>query len=52
MDLPKDTKSGLIDCLEFVEKIKGVKITNFESSDVVRHRIVRDIINAYDKRKK
>ena len=52
VDLPKDTKSGLIDCLEFVEKIKGVKITNFESSDVVRHRIVRDIINAYDKRKK
>ncbi len=52
VDLPKDTKSGLIDCLEFVGKIKGVKISNFESSDVVRHRIVRDIINAYDKRKK
>ena len=51
VDLSEDTKSGLIDCLEFVEKIKGVKITNFESSDVVRHRIVRDIINAYDKRK-
>ena len=51
VDLPKDTKSGLIDCLEFVDKIKGVKISNFDSSDVVRHRIVRDIINAYDKRK-
>ena len=25
VDLPKDTKSGLIDCLEFVDKIKGVK---------------------------
>jgi len=52
VDLPKDTRSGLIDCLEFVDKIKGVKISNFDSSDVVRHRIVRDIINAYDKRKK
>ena len=52
VDLPNDTKSGLIDCLEFVDKIKGVKISNFDSSDVVRHRIVRDIINAYDKRKK
>ena len=52
VDLPKDTKSGLIDCLEFVDKIKGVTISNFDSSDVVRHRIVRDIINAYDKRKK
>ena len=52
VDLPKDTKSGLIDCLEFVDKIKGVRISNFDSSDVVRHRIVRDIINAYDKRKK
>ena len=52
VDLPKDTKSGLIDCLEFVDKIKGVKLSNFDSSDVVRHRIVRDIINAYDKRKK
>ena len=28
VDLPKDTKSGLIDCLEFVDKIKGVKISN------------------------
>ena len=52
VDLPKDTKSGLIDCLEFMDKIKGVTISNFKSSDVVRHRIVRDIINAYDKRKK
>ena len=52
VDLPKDTKSGLIDCLEFMDKIKGVTISNFKSSDVVRHRIVRDIINAYDKREK
>lgn len=52
VDLPKDTESGLIDCLEFVGKVKGVNVANFKSTDVIRHRIVRDIINAYDKRKK
>ena len=52
VDLPRDVKSGLKDCLEFMPNIKGTHITKFKPSDVMRHRIVKDIIKEYDKRKK
>ena len=52
VDLPKGIKSGLKDCLEFVTKIKGIHITKFKADDVMRHRLVKDIICEYDKRKK
>ncbi len=51
-DLPKGTKSGLTDCLEFIDKVNGVSITEFKSSEVIRHKIVRDIIKEYEKRDK
>ena len=52
VDLPRDSKSGLKDCLEFMPKVKGSHITNFKADDVMRHRIVKDIIREYEKRKK
>ena len=52
VDLPGDVKSGLKDCLEFMPNVKGAHITKFKPSDVMRHRIVKDIIREYDKRKK
>ena len=52
IDLPKDITSGLIDCLEFIPKIKDVNVTKFKSNDVMRHKIVKDIIKEYEKRKK
>ena len=52
IDLPKDSKSGLNDCLEFMPKVKGAHITKFKASDVMRHKIVKDIIREYEKRKK
>ena len=52
IDLPKDSKSGLKDCLEFMPKVKGAHITKFKASDVMRHKIVKDIIREYEKRKK
>ncbi len=51
IDLPKEIKSGLVDCLEFIGKIEGVSITRFKSENVIRHKIVREIIKGYDKRK-
>ena len=51
-DLPKGTKSGLTDCLEFIDKVNGVSITDFKSNEVIRHKIVRDIIKEYEKRDK
>ena len=52
IDLPRDVKSGLKDCLEFMPKVKGSHITKFNANDVMRHKIVKDIIREYEKRKK
>ena len=52
IDLPRDSKSGLKDCLEFMPKVPGSHITKFRASDVMRHKIVKDIIREYEKRKK
>ena len=52
IDLPKESSSGLIDCLEFILNIKGVDAVNFTPKDVMRHKIVSSIITEYEKRKK
>ena len=52
IDLPRDSRSGLKDCLEFMPKINGAHITKFKPNDVMRHKIVKDIIKEYDRRKK
>ena len=52
IDLPRDSKSGLKDCLEFMPKVNGAHITKFKASDVMRHKIVKEIIREYEKRKK
>lgn len=49
VDLPRGTRSGLWEALEIVEDIKGVGIVRFNADDVVRHQLVTDIVNAYDK---
>jgi len=49
-DLPKTIKSGLLDAKEVLEGIKGTAFVNFLEADVVRSRIVKEIVNAYDKR--
>ena len=49
VDLPKGTRSGLWEALEIVEDIKGIGIVRFNADDVVRHQLVTDIVNAYDK---
>nr|WKN36022.1 PhoH family protein [Tunicatimonas sp. TK19036] len=48
VDLPRNQKSGLIDALEVLKDVKGIGFVTLDSEDVVRHRIVKDIINAYD----
>ena len=49
VDLPRGTRSGLWEALEIVEDIKGIGIVRFTAEDVVRHQLVTDIVNAYDK---
>ena len=47
IDLPPKEKSGLIDAMEVLNKIKGIDFVTFDENDVVRHKLVKDIIKAY-----
>jgi len=49
IDLPKTSDSGLIQSLRIVDKIKGISIIELDGRDIVRHRLVKEIIKAYDK---
>ena len=49
IDLPRSQTSGLKIALDALNKIKGVAIIRLTTSDVVRHKLVKDIINAYEK---
>lgn len=48
IDLPKGTRSGLVQVSGVLRKVKGVSFTWFNSADVVRHPIVQRIVDAYD----
>ena len=49
VDLPRNQRSGLIDAVSVLKDVKGIGFVTLDSEDVVRHRIVKDIINAYDR---
>lgn len=48
IDLPKNTQSGLIQAEEILKGIDGIEFVYFQKADVVRHRLVREIIRAYE----
>jgi phosphate starvation-inducible PhoH-like protein len=52
IDLPDDRQSGLIHASKILKNIKGISFNYFSEVDVVRHRLVRKIILAYDKKGK
>ncbi len=49
IDLPDTRKSGLVDAMNILKGIDGIAVTRFTDKDVVRHRLVQDIIKAYEK---
>ncbi|MGE5683348.1 MAG: PhoH family protein [Bacillota bacterium] len=49
IDLPSKTVSGLVQIQEILKDVEGVGFVYFEKADVVRHKLVKDIINAYEK---
>lgn len=49
VDLPKGQKSGLREALEILTGIEGIGIVNLTSKDIVRHKLVTKIVNAYEK---
>ncbi len=48
IDLPSKEKSGLVEALKILRGIKGIEIVEFSREDVVRHRLVQEIIRAYE----
>src|ERR1035437_4843263 len=52
IDLPYAQKSGLIDALEVLKNVKGIAKVEFDVKDIVRHKLVKRIVEAYEKRTK
>ena len=48
IDLPANRSSGLIESKEILQGIDGIKFVFFSKTDVVRHRLVQDVIKAYE----
>lgn len=48
IDLPKKSQSGLVDAERILRKVEGIDFVYFDHNDVVRHRLVADIIRAYE----
>jgi len=48
IDLPKGSRSGLIEAERILRKVTGVAFTRFTSHDIVRHPLVARIVEAYD----
>lgn len=49
IDLPKNQKSGLIKATRILNSIEGINIIRLDEADVVRHKLVKQIIRAYEK---
>ena len=48
IDLPRPQKSGLIEALHILNKVEGIGIVNLTHKDIVRHKLVTRIVNAYE----
>jgi len=52
IDLPKKSDSGLPQAFNILKNIDGISFVNFDKSDIIRHRIVGKIVEAYEKSEK
>jgi phosphate starvation-inducible PhoH-like protein len=49
VDQPENQRSGLVDATEKLRGIKGIGLVELERGDIVRHRLVQNIVNAYER---
>ncbi len=49
IDLPRSVTSGLIQALKILKNVKGIGMVEFEKKDIVRHRLVQRIVEAYER---
>lgn len=52
IDLPRRNDSGLLQALRILDNIEGVSIIRFDERDIVRHKLVKHIVRAYEKEEK
>ena len=48
IDLPHSQKSGLIEALHILNNVEGIGVVNLNGKDIVRHKLVTRIVNAYE----
>jgi len=48
IDLPRGQKSGLIEAMQILKDIEGISIFNLSQKDIVRHKLVTKIVNAFE----
>ena len=51
IDLPSGQKSGMIEAIEILRRIKGIGYVKLSQTDIVRHHLVQNIVQAYNKKK-
>lgn len=49
VDLPKHEESGLVQAIRILDGIRGISIIRFDDRDIIRHRLVKSIVKAYNK---
>ena len=49
IDLPKRSDSGLVRAMEYLREVEGIGIVRFDNRDIVRHRLVKEIVAAFER---
>ncbi|MDE5691502.1 MAG: PhoH family protein, partial [Alistipes sp.] len=49
IDLPRRSDSGLVRAMEILRPVKGIGIVEFDRRDIVRHELVKQIVEAFDR---
>lgn len=52
IDLPKRSDSGLVRAMDYLRDVEGIGIVEFDKRDIVRHRLVKQIVEAFDRHTK
>ena len=52
IDLPQGRLSGLVEAIKILQGVKDIRFVNFSERDVVRHRLVQEIVKAYERYEK
>jgi phosphate starvation-inducible PhoH-like protein len=48
IDLPRGTRSGLVEARRILDGTEGIGIVDMSADDIVRHRLVQNIVSAYE----